>query len=303
MLIPVSNAVLKPPLQTIPSPVPPAASAPTLRDIFATGGQPIRLDIPHDVYHADRSCVSSTGLKKMLRSPAHYRAYLDNGVQEETPALFMGTAIHCRLLEPQEYQTQYVVTPDIDKRTSAWKAFVLANPGKRLLTPDQAAIIEGIAASVDTHPTASSLLKAGFKEASLIWQDADTGIWVKIRPDCLLLDLGTGICLDIKSTEDASADAFSRACLRYDYDLSAALYLDGLRAIFNRDFDFCFLPVEKSAPFGRALYGAPDEMIQRGRRRYRYALEQIAECQLRGEWPNYQPDGGYEVLDWPRWAM
>ncbi|TXT28129.1 MAG: hypothetical protein FD131_3262 [Rhodocyclaceae bacterium] len=287
-------AVVQPPLEEADAPLP------TLLEIF--GQLHCRPDIPNEVYHADRSCVSVSGMKEILRSPAHFQAYLQGANRKETAAMFLGTAVHARLLEPDLYASEYVVAPVSDKRIKEYKEFEIANANRKILTPDQMAVIEGIAHSVGNHASATTLLRAGLVEHSIIWQDEETGIWQKIRPDCLCVDFDTGICLDVKKTTDASKAAFVRSCVNYDYDLQAAVYLEGLRQVFKRDFDFVFLPVEETAPYGCALYGAPMEMLDRGQRRYRQALRLLKECRENGEWPGYQPAGDYDILDWPRWA-
>lgn len=273
---------------------------PTLLELF--GDLHCRPDVPNEVYHADRSCVSASGLKQILRSPAHFQAYLQGVTRKETPAMFMGTAIHARLLEPELYAQEYVVAPVADKRVKDYKEFEINNANKRIITPDQMAAIEGVAHSVGLHTSATTLLRAGLVEHSIIWRDEETGIWQKIRPDCLCVDFDTGICLDVKKTLDASPDAFVRACVNYDYDLQAAIYLEGLRQTFKRDFDFVFLAVEEAAPHGCALYGAPSEMLERGERRYRHAMNLLKSCRESNEWSSYQPAGDYAILDWPRWA-
>lgn len=272
------------------------APLPSLLDLF--GHLRCRPDIPNGVYHADRSCVSVSGLKEILRSPAHFQAYLQGANRKETAAMFMGTAVHTRLLEPHLYASEYVVAPISDKRLKEYKEFEIANANRKILTPDQMVVIEGIAHSVSEHTSADTLLRAGLVEHTIIWQDEETGIWVKIRPDCLCVDFDTGICLDVKKTTDASRHAFKWACERYQYDLQAAVYLEGLRQVFKRDFDFVFLPVEEEAPYGCALYGAPDNMLQDGMRDFRKALRELKKCRDAGLWPSYQPDGDYELLEW-----
>ena len=272
----------------------------TLLEIF--GSLHCRPDIPIEVYHGDPSCVSASGLKQILRSPAHFQAYL-NAPRKQTPAMFMGTAVHTHLLEPGIFDDEYAVAPVSDKRSKEYKEFEIANAHKKILTPEQMAAIKGIKASVSQHVLASTLLRSGLVEHSILWQDEETGgIWQKIRPDCLCLDFDVGICMDIKKTPDASPAAFARACVNYDYDLQAAMYLEVLRQAFKRDFDFVFLAVEELAPHGCALYGAPEDMLEHGRQRYRKAMRVLKSCRDSGEWPSYQPDGNYDVLEWPRWA-
>ena len=93
-----------------------AAALPSLLELFGT--LRCRPDIPNEVYHADRSCVSVSGLKQILRSPAHFQAYLQGATNKETPAKFLGTAVHARLLEPELYASEYVVAPGSDKPIS-----------------------------------------------------------------------------------------------------------------------------------------------------------------------------------------
>ena len=87
---------------------------PSLLALFNHGQLHCRPDIPNEVYHADRSCVSTSGLKKILRSPAHYQASLASANRKETPAMFLGTATHSRLLEPELFEQELMVAPDGD---------------------------------------------------------------------------------------------------------------------------------------------------------------------------------------------
>jgi len=256
--------------------------------------------VPIDLYHADRSCVSTTGLKELLRSPAHYRAYLNGECEKNTPAMLFGSAVHDMLLEPKDFLQKYVVSPFPDRRTKDAQKFEIANANKRILSQLQAGQLKGISESVSGHPLARKLLTAGCKEQTYVWQDKETGIWLKFRPDCL--DLREGICLDVKKTQDASSKAFARSAVKYSYDLQAAVYLTGLREIYQRDFDFAFLAVEEAAPHGCAVYAASPEMLQHGLTRMRYALQLLKTCQEKDLWPSYQAHGGYDVLEWPRWC-
>lgn len=216
--------------------------------------------------------------------------------------MFLGTAVHTRLLEPERFAEAYVVAPSSDKRSREYKEFAINNAHKLILTPDQMATCDGIGQNVEQHVSAKTLLRAGYPECTIVWQDQETGIWLKIRPDCLCLSFEVGICVDVKKTTDASKTKFVRSCVDYDYDLQAAVYLEGLPQACKREFDFVFLAAEESAPYGCALYGAPDKMLARGRRRFREALELLKRCREAGQWPGYQPSGEYELLDWPRWA-
>jgi hypothetical protein len=253
--------------------------------------------VPLSAYHGDRSAVSTSSLKAMLLSPAHYQSYLSGKCKRDTSTLFMNQAVHDILLLPKYFKERYVVSPYTDSRSHESRNFRLVNSNKKILTPEQAASLNAISESVQRHTFASGLLKSDIKERSFVFQDKETGLWVKFRPDCL--DMADGICIDIKKTRNASANGFVLASVEYDYDLQVAVYLTGLRDIYQRDFDFGFLAVEETDPYNCALYAVSQEMLQTGLRKMRRALDLVKKCQDEGVWPGYQPDGGYEVIPWP----
>jgi hypothetical protein len=261
-------------------------------------GLKCRPDVDIKDYHRDRSCESSSGLRQMLRTPAHYRAYRDGTSADarDTPAKAIGRAIHTKVLEPELFDEQYVVSPCSDRRLKEFKEFAARHQDRTILVAKDMATIEGGAASIRGHERAHSLISTAYVEHTLIWQDEETGIWLKIRPDALCLE--EGVCGDVKSTDDASEEGFLRSCRTYYYDVQAAMYKEGLRACFGRDFDFAFIAVEKDPPYGVALYGAPDEMLEDGRRLFRKALHRLAHCRDTDEWPGYQPHQDYDMLNW-----
>ena len=67
--------------------------------------------------------------------------------------MYLGTATHSRLLEPELFDLEYVIAPVGDKRSKEWKAFEIANAHRKILTPDQFATLEGIANLGTRHNT------------------------------------------------------------------------------------------------------------------------------------------------------
>lgn len=262
-----------------------------------------RLDISNEDYHADKRFESSTGLKHILRSPAHYQYYKEDG-QKEKEAYRVGTAIHAALLEHDRFKREYIISPDFNRRTKEGREEELAFKeqakldGKFIVSEDEIVMIERVAENVDKHKGASALLKAGIPEKSFYWEDPETGILCKSRTD----SISPYAILDVKSCEDASPNAFMKNCAKFNYDLSAAMYREGVNAVENDYLDFAFLVVEKKAPYCVALYVAPPEMLTSGLVRFREALNKVKECRQQGEFPAYQPDGNYQMLEWPSWA-
>lgn len=260
-------------------------------------------DLPFPDYLAIEA-LSPSGAGKLLRSPAHYRAYRD-APETDTPAFRLGRAVHALGLEGRDaYRERFAVAPEgIDRRTKigkeAWAAFEVEAAGKTILTANEAQMVEAMGASLAAHALIPSLLQGGEAETSMFWDDPDTGAQCKGRPD--FARLADGTILDMKTTLDASPGAFARACVNYGYGVQAAAYRAGARAWGFDVMDYLLLAVEKSPPFACAVYRLPDAALELGRRRWAEACALYAQCDNRHEWPGYS----YSIteLTWPNWAM
>lgn len=78
--------------------------------------------LSNEEYHAGPG-VSKSQLDQIAESPATYiwakNAPLD---QEKLKAFDMGSAIHCLLLEPDEFESRFIIAPPFNRRTNAGKA-------------------------------------------------------------------------------------------------------------------------------------------------------------------------------------
>ncbi|MBV7542145.1 PD-(D/E)XK nuclease-like domain-containing protein [Acidovorax sp. sic0104] len=274
-------------------------------------------DMPASAYHASPA-VGHSALVKLMRSPAHFRHYLDSA-HAPTPAMEFGTALHMAVLEPDLFDEAYTESPKFDRRTTAGKAdaaaWEAANAGKKPLTEDQMEMLKIMQRMIGQHTLASKYISEGAKEKSFFWTDAETGIHCKFRPDVLLLDGGEAVTLnqamqvgaepyivgqlDLKSTLDASEGAFQRQITRMGYDVQAGFYTDPLSEWLQRDVPFRFLAIENSAPHGVALYKAGPRTLRNGRSKYRAALQLLQWCRENERWPSYQPFSEETEIDVP----
>lgn len=275
-------------------------------NIVGNGQGGIRLDLPADAYHA-HPAVGHSGIVQILRSPAHFRAWLSQR-PAPTPAMQFGTAVHMAVLEPERFAEAYAECPPFDRRTkegkekaAEWEA---ANAGKLPLSGEQMHSIGRIKAALQQHAGAARLLASGRAEVSAFWHDDATGVECKARADFL-----SGwpdqphTVVDLKITGNAAADAFARVAVSLGYDVQAALYVDGFRRALNRYVRFVFVAVEAEPPHAVAAYEAGEAMLALGRAKCRAALNLLAWCRRNDSWPAYQPDGEIEELEPPRWAV
>lgn len=187
------------------------------------------------------------------------------------------------------------------------KAEWMANNGHRnVLTPEEWDQLHNMRAAVMAHPAASRLLALpGKAEQSVYWIDQQTGVLCRCRPDFWAQE--AAIVVDVKTTEDASEDAFKNSIGRYGYDTQDAMYNDGIQEATGKPLKaFVFLAVEKTACVvegqakGVAVYRLKDEARQLGRAKYRADLAVYAKCEETGHWPGYGT-GVIQEIDLPNW--
>ena len=255
--------------------------------------------LPAEHYHAVEA-MSSSGAKKMLRSPAHYKL-MRTQASEPTAAMQFGTAVHEGVLEPKTFAERVVAAPEINRRTKAgqeeWAAFQAANAGRLVLAADDHARALRCIDAVRSHPAASKLLDGAHTEVSLFWHDGRYKVPCKMRADAL----NFGGLIDLKTTQDASADGFARQAASLLYHLQAAFYCSGSEHVLNASPEFfAFVAVESEEPHAVAVYALPSNAILAGQHLANVALERYAAALAAGVWPGY-PDT-IETLQLPKWA-
>lgn len=257
-----------------------------------------RNDLTNEAYQNDfRSYISSSDIRRLLRSPAHFR----NPAKMESAAMAFGTLVHTFVLEPHVAEARYRARADVDGRTKEgkavrdWEQSLTAQQGVQFISRSDYDAAVSIATSVRTHLGATSLLTGGMAEVSGT-ADNFCGINARIRPDYLCDDR----IIDLKTCVDARGDAFVRSVLNYGYDVQAAYYLDVAEAIDGKKRKFFWCAVEKDTPFAVSVYEASDAMIERGRAQYKRAIELYKECASLDLWPAYSQQ--IQQLELPNWV-
>lgn len=257
-----------------------------------------RNDVTNEAYQNDfRSYISSSDIRRLLRSAAHYRS----PTKMESAAMAFGTLVHTFVLEPHVAEARYRARAEVDGRTKEgkavrdWEASLAAQQGVQFISRSDYDAAVSIATAVRSHLGCVSILASGLAEVSGT-ADNFNGINARIRPDYL----ADGHIVDLKTCVDARGDAFVRSVLNYGYDVQAAYYLDVAEAIDGKKRKFFWVAVEKDAPYAVAVYEASDAMIEHGRRQYKRAIELYKECASLDLWPAYSQQ--VQTLELPNWV-
>jgi exodeoxyribonuclease VIII len=254
------------------------------------------MTITNEQYHADPA-VSASHLKAVMQSPYHYWSrYVDPDRKpvEPTTAMKLGSLAHCAILEPGELLQRYGVCAARNTKAGKEQAERMAAERIEAVTSTDMALALSMAAAVRNHPAAAALLADGKAEQSFWWTDTATGMRCKCRPDWYY---GSTV-VDIKTTTDASPQAFARSVATFAYHIQAAHYLEGLSDRCQR---FVFVAVEKTYPHAVAVYELDADALALGRTTRDNALDVIAGCQAAGVWPGYS-DTIIQTISLPKWV-
>ena len=249
------------------------------------------IDMPSDDYHAYPAWNKSS-LDLIARSPAHYKFAAP---RETSRAMEIGSAVHAAVLEPEVFKRDYVLLQDVtDRRSSVYKEAVKVHGSALVLTGSEAVMIECIRETVQ-H---AIIKRPGIAEISVFATCSETGLLIKCRFDYLTLG---GAAIDLKTTQDARSDEFSKSVYNYRYHVQDAFYRHVYRCATGVELNsFNFLAVEKEAPYFSAVYKLDQDAQEIGKYYALRDLKTASECERSGHWP--MPSVKDEPLQLPSWA-
>lgn len=144
----------------------------------------------------------------------------------------------------------------------------------------------------DNKYAKNAFSQEGESELSLFWQDEETGIWLKCRPDFLPYD-----CLDVpdyKTCASSEPEKFSSDFIKLHYYVQAAQYRTGIYEVTKHLLgepievnNFFFVAQEKKRPFITQVFLPEMNIVDYGVKAVRKALEIYQESQAKEIWRTY----------------
>lgn len=257
---------------------------------------------PPGVQYESIAAINWSSLKHLAVSPLLYRWRLSHP-KAATPAMVLGTAIHCAVLEPDKLDSRFAVY-DGTRRGKAWEEWQVDHPGVQSLKPDERERVQQASAAVLAHREAAKLLRGCRHEEPQTWTDPETGLACKGRLDAI----GPSYLLDLKtasSIEEGMAVAprtFTRTAAARLYHGQLAWYHDGatLARKIQGDVPPYVIAVESDEPFDVGCYQLTPETLAAGRALYRSLLRRLEQCLAADYWPGVAPD--LMPLELPAWT-
>lgn len=277
-------------------------------------------NVENDVYHREWDALNCSRLKDLKRSAKHC-LYAMSNPKPSTPAMTIGSAIHCATLEPELFDSLYQPAPGPSAERLADKGgdMVKAMKGLGNTTEYKMAVADMQAAGVtvlkqsqlggcmtirdhlyETPSQARDLLlaKSG-AEVSYVVDDPRDGLRKKLRTD--LEAEAFGVIVDVKTTRDASRSSFMRDVYSFGYHRTKPFYLDGLEIAEPGKWKaWLMLVIESTAPFEYKLYDLDPAATQKGREEVEELCDYYAQCKASNHWPGYASD--VESIGIPNWS-
>ena len=239
--------------------------------------------------YREHPAISRSELWHIHESPSKFKYFKDNP-EEPTPALLFGQVFHKLALEPDTFSDDFAVAPDVDRRTregkQVWSDFLEQSAGKTVIPAEMFDQAQSMYEALAAEPFAQKLLN-GPREVPFFWVDDLTGEECKCRVDCLNTSYSQPIVVDVKSTTDASIDAFTRDAIKYGYDFQAAMYSEGVSKHLQQSPLFVFIVVEKAPPYAVNILQADELLLRRGQGLFRDYISIYHDCKQTGNWYGY----------------
>ena len=270
---------------------------------------------------------SSSALKTALVSPRHYLIYKNEKLKPKDDSHFtLGTFIHSAFLEPSKFDKVKVLPENAPRNTNDglialidyfWRLLgkeqkdlsefkqgqlkaelaeleaEAAEQGYTFISAPDAEIIRIIRSSYRTYGGGiiPKLIRNGRTETSMYGIDPATGLKVKIRPDCMLLEeqIGVNIILSVKTTSASTLDGFMRDAAKYRYELAEGMYLQVASEITGRKFTGTLMLIAQTViPFQCALIWLDAEDLEIGKYMYQQAMETVRQAKESDCYPGFE---------------
>jgi len=215
--------------------------------------------------------LSYSSIKEFAKSPRHYVHYV-LAKREPSKAMNLGSLIHCLIMYPSKFNDQFIIAPNVDRRTkdgkATWEEFISRSNGKIVVTQDELEEAEQITNSVLSNWKISNTVK----ECTSFEQEFKHDILgLPFRGFVDGVNSGNYI-LEIKTMSDASPSNVTREFYNRKYHIQAGLYN------LVHKLPVKYLIVETNAPYNSMLVDVADEYIEKGQQELMDLVDKFNTC-------------------------
>lgn len=264
-------------------------------------------NLSNSEYHAHKESISRSALIDFYKNPYNYWAkHLnpDRPKKDATPAMVMGSAFHALMLEPHVFEKEYDILPpkvllkhvgreiyDAFKK----KTELIEAGNKIILSDEEFLLLSNMRLRLESNEQAMELIRDARIEHSFFWEDNDSGLLLKARPDIL----HSNMIVDLKTCSDASPRAYQHEMVEYGYHWQGAMIRDAVEHLeghrINNVINIC---IETKYPFNMAIYIIDEFAIDAGEEKYKQLCIDLKNAQETNSFIDY----GVQQISLPKWA-
>ena len=234
--------------------------------------------------------LSASCLKSLDRSPEHcWENHLNpDRVRTSSPAMMLGSLVHCMALEPQEVVKRYAPMPEgMTRRGKVYQEWLSEQDGKDVVSYNDYMLAVKLLYKIyhldilPSVPEEADRTKWGF-ESKIYWRE-QVG---PHRPEMIgildAIDYESKIVYDIKTTNNA--DDLGKVAANGRWDLQAVQYMEGANAMHGPSFRVKFIVVETNSPFRIRVVELDPVAMMNGKQSRQRLIQEFVERLENNDW-------------------
>lgn len=178
-----------------------------------------------------------------------------NRLDDSTPSMVFGSALHSYVLENDTFGEEYAVLPKVNLRTKKGKEEIEKvkekyQNGEEFISEESMKDIRGMRACLMSDPLFLHFFNAPgtLFESSIFVHDEEINATFKCRPDILNIDPDKGFIVDLKTIDSLSN--IQKNIENYGYDIQVAHYKMCIYLMYGVHLPFYFFFIEKKYSHG-----------------------------------------------------
>lgn len=236
--------------------------------------------------------LSYSSIKEFQKSPRHYLEYINKQRTPPTDAMKLGSMVHCMILQPNLFNEQFVIAPDVNKRTNAgkeeWAAFCSQHADKTVVSNEDYEHASRLASGAMANSTIESLVKNCY-DFEQEWRVNIDGLPYRGFYD----GIADEYVLEIKTTSDGLPRSVMNDFVRRKYHMQAGIYnLVSQKPVI-------YVVIETSEPYLSYAAPASDQYYSVGISEVSRLNKRFMDCLEAGDFSGGYDYGKEIVIDLP----
>lgn len=246
--------------------------------------------------------ISSTDLKQWVSmTPREWRYWKNNRDTAPSEAMQLGSAIHCAVLEPDEYTDRF--THYTGRRAGkGYDDFKARNAHRTVLSLKSQLVVDQTLDYLRERDRLYNVIKNGEAEMSYFAADPVHERMRKARADWIGELNGQRLLIDLKTTWSLNDRHIQKTLHDMNYHMQAAYYLDTVGLVEGEPpAGFAILWIRTTPPVDMRVSIVGNATLDVGREKYQQAFGELHEAIERDDFPGYPAEPS--LLELPTWAL